>query len=253
MLELTRADILEYKNYLEGQKLSVYSINGYLTAVRKLYTWLEAEKQYPNIAKIKGLKKPKGHRKEMFSASQLRAILDTIERGSMKGMRDYAMLNLMMRTGLRDIEVARAKVEDIRQESGKPVLDVQGKGRDAKDEFVVLTPEAEGPIRDWLAHRGRVAPGAPLFCSLSTHNYGQALTPRSISRVAKEAFRRAGYDSEKLTAHSLRHTAISLAIQGGASLHQAQAMARHSSPDTTMTYFHNLGRVAEAAEGFIDF
>ncbi len=62
-----------------------------------------------------------------------------------------------------------------------------------------------------------------------------------------------GLDSKRLTAHSLRHTAITLSIKGGASLQQAQAMARHSDPKTTMIYFHNLNRLQAGAERFINF
>lgn len=62
-----------------------------------------------------------------------------------------------------------------------------------------------------------------------------------------------GLDSDKMTAHSLRHTAITLAIQGGASLEQAQAMARHSDPKTTMIYYHNLQRIQAGAEKCISF
>jgi len=65
--------------------------------------------------------------------------------------------------------------------------------------------------------------------------------------------RRVGINSERLTPHNLRHTAISLAIAGGATLVQAQAMARHSSPNTTMIYFHNVNRIRDAAEKCVNF
>jgi integrase/recombinase XerC/integrase/recombinase XerD len=62
-----------------------------------------------------------------------------------------------------------------------------------------------------------------------------------------------GIDSERLTPHSLRHTAVSLAIAGGASLIQAQAMARHSNPRTTVIYFHNFNSVKDTAEECMRF
>jgi len=246
-------DVLAYRQDLQKQGLSVYSVNGYLTAVRKLFEWLEARKVYPNVAKVKGLKKPKGHRKETLSKEQLREILDGMDTSSLEGLRNFALLNLMARTGLRDVEVSRALIGDIRQEAGHPVLWIQGKGRDSKDDFVLLVPEAYKPLRAYLRARGIKSQKAALFCSCSDRNRGQGLTTRSISRIVKQAFRQAGLDSKELTAHSLRHTAITLAIMGGASLHQAQAMARHSDPATTMTYFHNLARVEEGAEKCISF
>ena len=60
-------------------------------------------------------------------------------------------------------------------------------------------------------------------------------------------------DDHRLTAHSMRHTAITLAAAGGASLHQVQAMARHSDPKITMVYFHNLNRIQAGAEKCISF
>lgn len=251
-LDLQREDILAYKDYLSGK--ASYTITLYLTSVRKLYQWLESKKIYPDITRnIKGAKKPKGYRKDILTPDQLRETLGNMDRSTLKGKRNYALFNLMARTALRDIEVSRALVEDIRQESGQPVLWVHGKGHDSKDDFVLLTEEALKPIKEYLKERGEVKPEDPLFCSLSDRNYGQAMTSRSISRIVKKALRKVGLDDKRLTAHSLRHTAISLSIQGGASLQQAQAMARHSDPKTTLVYFHNLQRIEAGAEKCIDF
>lgn len=262
--ELKREDILAYREYLQqeagegGQGLSSYSVSGYLTAVRQLFVWLEAERIYPNVARnVKGPKRPRGHAKDTLSPKQLRAILSRLQQApglsELDAMRNYAIFNLMARTGLRDIEVSRARVGDIRRIDGQPVLYVHGKGRDEADEFVLLTEEALQPIQDYLRARGHLLDEAPIFVSSSRRNYGQALSSRSISRIVKEALRAAGLDDKRLTAHSLRHTAVTLAIQGGATLQQAQAMARHSSPVTTMVYFRNLDRVANGAERFIQF
>ncbi len=254
MASLEREDILAYKDYLASQKKSSYTITLYLTAVRKLYQWLESKKIYPDITRgVKGAKKPKGFRKDSLTPEQLRQALEAMDRSSLEGLRDYAIFNLMARTGLRDIEVSRAQVEDMRQEAGQPVLWIQGKGRDTKDDFVLLTEEAIKPIKQYLQTRGAFLEGEPLFCSHSDRNNGQALTTRSISRIIKSALKRVGLDDKRLTAHSLRHTAITLSIKGGASLQQAQAMARHTDPKTTLIYFHNLDRIQAGAEKCISF
>lgn len=252
-LELQREDILDYKEYLAESK-SAYTVTLYLTSVRRLYQWLESQRVYPDITRgIKGAKKPRGFRKDTLSQDQLREALNAMELVSLDSMRDYAIFNLMARTGLRAIEVSRALVEDIRMESGQEVLWVQGKGRDAKDDFVILTPEALEPIKNYLRARGAVKKEEPLFCSHSYRNMGDSLTTRSISRIIKQALQRVGLEDSRLTAHSLRHTAISLSISGGASLQQAQAMARHTDSRTTLIYFHNLERISSGAEKFIQF
>lgn len=251
-LKLQREDILAYKDYLASK--SSYTQTLYLTSVRKLYQWLESKRIYPDVTRgIKGAKKPKGFRKDTLTPDQLREALKTMKNRSVEGMRDYAIFNLMARTGLRDIEVSRALVEDIRQESGQTVLWIQGKGRDTKDDFVLLTDPALKPIRQYLKVRGAVKPEDPLFSSNSDRNSGQALTTRSISRIVKTALRAIGLDDSRLTAHSLRHSAISLSVAGGASLQQAQAMARHTDPKTTLIYFHNLERITSGAEKCINF
>jgi integrase/recombinase XerD len=249
---LTRQDILAYKESLQDK--SSYTISSYLTVVRKLFSWLESQKLYPNIARgVKGAKKAKGHRRDCLMVEQIRNVLQAMDRSSLEGLRDFALFNLLVRTGLRTVEVARAQVGDLRQEAGQAVLWIQGKARDSKDDFVLLMQETLEPVRDYLAARGPVSDEEPLFSSQSDRNRGQALTTRSISRIVKQALQAVGLDDSRLTAHSMRHTAITLAAAGGASLHQVQAMARHSDPKVTMVYFHNLDRVRAGAERYISF
>lgn len=246
---LLREDILAYKDWLSDSGKTPATVSGYLTLVRKFFSWLEAEKMYPNIARdIKGLKKPKGFRKDCLTPSQIREALECFDRSTPEGLRDYALFNLMVRTGLRTVEVSRATIEDLRQQAGEAVLWIQGKGRDEKDDFVLLVDDTLKPIQRYLKHRGETSEEAPLFASMARKNYGQAMTTRSIRRIVKEAFRVIGLDNKRISAHSLRHTAVSLAVKGGASLHQAQAMARHTDPRTTQIYFHNADRISQGAE-----
>ena len=208
---------------------------------------------YPNIARgIKGAKKVRGFRKDPLTVEQAKDLLKGIDRSTVQGKRDYALLNLLIRTGLRTIEAMRAEVGDIRQESGEAVLWIQGKGRDAKDEFVLLTSETLKPIYESINARGKVSETAPLFASLSDRNKDKALTTRTVRRIVKENLRGIGLDSGRLTAHSLRHTAVTLSLQAGATLQEAQALARHSNINTTMIYAHNIDRIAHAPERKID-
>lgn len=249
---LNRFDILAYKDDLARTRRPA-TVNMYPFIIRRFYGWLEENNVRPDITRgVKQFKLAPGHAKDCLTVEQVRRILDGIDRRTAMGLRDYALVNLMVRTGLREIEVSRATVGDLREESGEPVLWVHGKGRTQADAFVLLVPAAVQPIRPWMA--GRLCmPEVPLFPSLSRKAPGTRLTTRSISKIVKTAMRRVGIDSRRLTPHSLRHTAISLAIAGGASLAQAQAMARHSKPSTTMIYFHNWNRVKDAAEKCVNF
>ena len=247
-----RADIVAYKNYLAAN-FSASTVSAYLTAVRGLFAWLEAEKVFPNVAAgVKGAKSAKGFKRDTLTTGQVRRMLDTVDGDNLETMRDFALINLLLRTGLRTIEAERANIEDIRQEGGQALLYVQGKGRDSKDAFVVLTDATLAPTQAYLAARKETDGRAPLFAAHGNRNAGGRLTTRSIRRIVKGSMRAAGIDSERLTAHSLRHTAITFALLGGAGLQEAQAMARHSNINTTLIYAHNINRIASAPERMID-
>ena len=68
------------------------------------------------------------------------------------------------------------------------------------------------------------------------------MTTRSISRIIKTRLKGAGYNSDRLTAHSLRHTAVTLSLLSGRSLAEAQQFARHANIATTMIYNHSLDK-----------
>jgi integrase/recombinase XerC/integrase/recombinase XerD len=246
---LSRHDILAYKEYLISIRKSSYTVGGYITVVRKFFEWLESEKIFPNIARgVKGVKKAKGFRKDCLTVAQIIKVLQTIDRSTIIGLRDYALINLLVRTGLRTVEVGRTRVEDLRQEAGEALLWVQGKGRSSRDEFVLVVEEALQPVREYLSARKKLHDQDPLFGQVRYRKKNPFLTTRMISGIVKSRLRAAGLNDRRLSAHSLRHTAISLSIKGGADLIQAQAMARHADPKTTMVYFHNQSRISNGAE-----
>lgn len=159
----------------------------------------------------------------------------------------------MLRTGLRTIEVIKADVGDIRQQSGEAVLWIHGKGRDSKDEFVLLTQDTLKPIYEYLQVRGRTNGADPLFASLSDRNKNKRLTTRSIRRIVKQHLRGIHIDSDRLTANSLRHTFATLALLNGAPLIQVKEAMRHNSIETTMIYAHSLDRISNGAERYVSF
>lgn len=251
--QFTSNDILTYKRYLESSGLAAYTITAYLVVVRRFFVWTEAKKIYPNIAKsIKGMRRPKGFRKDPLTMEQTKEVISGIDLNTLQGKRDFAIINLLVRTGLRTIEIQRANIEDINQNSGVSKLHIQGKGRDTKDEYVILTHTSLKPILSYLKCRGETKDIDPLFTSISDRNNGARMTTRSLSRIVKEALIDVGIDSKRLTAHSLRHTAITTALRAGASLHEVKTMARHADINTTLIYSHNIDREINAPEHKID-
>lgn len=247
----TRADVLTYRDALkEDHKPS--TVQNYITAVRLFFRWTEQEGLYPNIADhVKGAKLDKGHKKDYLTSRQVKKVLETAREDSIEGLRDYAILALMFTGGLRTIEVSRALIEDVRTAGDSTVLYIQGKGREEKTDYIKLQPEVEDAIRAYLTARGATDSKEPLFTSNSNNSKGKALSTRSVSGIVKRAMVNAGYNSEKLTAHSTRHTAVTLALLGGETLQEVQQFARHANISTTQIYAHNLERAANECEATI--
>lgn len=251
--EIARPQLLEYKEELLNSNMSSLTVGSYITSVRRFYEWTEANKYYPNVAKgIKAPKRKQQFKKQPLLPSQATALLNYYQD---KALRDYAIITLLLRTGLRTIEVIRASVEDITFKGSQRVLLVQGKGRDEKDNFVLLTDKTYKPIAQYLATRGNINGSEPLFTSTSNNSKGERLSTRSISYIAKEGLKAIGLDERAFTAHSLRHTTAVNILRGGGSLEQAQMTLRHSNPATTQIYTATLNeerRLQNSGEALID-
>lgn len=251
--EIARPQLLEYKDELLLSGMSSLTVGSYITSVRRFYEWTEANKFYPNVAKgIKTPKRKQQFKKQPLLPSQATALLNYYQD---KALRDYAIINLLLRTGLRTIEIIRANVEDITFKGSQRVLLVHGKGRDEKDNFVLLTDKTYQPIAEYLATRGKVNNSEPLFTSTSNNSKGERLSTRSISYIAKEGLKAIGLDERAFTAHSLRHTTAVNILRGGGSLEQAQMTLRHSNPATTQIYTATLNeerRLQNSGEALID-
>jgi integrase/recombinase XerC/integrase/recombinase XerD len=251
--EIARPQLLEYKDELLNSGLSSLTVGSYITSVRRFYEWAESNKFYPNVAKgIKTPKRKQQFKKQPLLPEQATALLSYYQD---KTLRDYAVISLLLRTGLRTIEVIRASVGDIVFKGSQRVLLVHGKGRDEKDNFVLLTDKAYKPIAEYLATRGKVNSLEPLFTSSSNNSKGERLTTRTISYIAKEGLKAIGLDESSFTAHSLRHTTAVNILRGGGSLEQAQFTLRHSNPATTQIYTATLNeerRLQNSGEALID-
>lgn len=251
---MTRPQVIEYKESLISEGKSGLTITSYLTSVRLFYQWVEAEGVYPNIAKVLNLpKRRKEFRHQPLRPAQARDLLrETQGTGS---SRDFAIVNLLLRTGLRCIEVIRLNVGDISYKGGQRVLLIQGKGRDEKDNFVILTDKAYQPIQDYLRERGPVRPEDPMFVSESNRDRGSRMTTRSVSRIARTNLNGIGLTDKVFTAHSLRHTTAVSILRAGGTLEDCQLTLRHSNPATTEIYTafaDEERRLERNVEGLID-
>ena len=244
----TRETVIEWRDSLKADHKPT-TIQTYLTAVKLFFRWLEQEGIYKNVADhVKGVKVSTGHKKDYLTSKQSHKVLASIDTDTLKGLRDYAIVGLMLTTGVRTIEVTRADIADLRTVGDTTVLFVQGKGKDEKADYVKLAPQVEDAIRAYITARGATEESEPLFTSTSRNNYGERMTTRSIRAIAKNSMVEAGFNSDRLTAHSMRHTAGTLAPLNGASTREVQQLLRHSNINTTMIYAHELDREKNNSE-----
>jgi len=253
------ADIAAYRDDLKTHYSSL-TINLSLTAVRSFYRYLleSGAISYSPAEAVRGIRGGKrNHKRSELSAGEVLDVLATCESGddhdTPQGVRDRAILTLMAYCGLRTVEIQRANIDDLKV-NGRMVLWVQGKGHREADEYVVIPREQERIIRAWLAERAKYGNAEPaLFISLSHRNCGERLTTRAIRNLVKDHYHKAGIYDDTKTTHSLRHSAITSAIRHGATPMQVQAMARHSSFNTTLGYIHEVNRLDAPAEDLVEY
>lgn len=250
---LSPADIMSFKNSLMKEKLSPLTIGGYVTAVRMFYSWTETSLLYPNIARsVRPPRGRKGFRKCALSPQESASLLDYLKERS---LRDYAIVNLILRTGLRTIEVSRADIGDVVRKRGKRVLKVWGKGTDEKDAYVILGQPVWGPIQEYLGQRKAYSKTDPLFVTEGKGHKGVRMAPRSIQYLCKEALKAIGLDGHEYSAHSLRHTTGVLILKNGGDWKDVQRVLRHASPATSQIYTASIEeemRLDSNPEGLLD-
>ena len=183
-----------------------------------------------------------------MTTKQVTKFLGAIDRSTLKGLRDYAMLSVMVTTGLREISIVRADIGDIRNAGDAVALYYQGKGHEEKADYVKLAEPVEEAVRAYLKARGETDPKAPLFSSIANRNTGERMTTRSVSRVAKTRLVDVGLESDRLTGHSLRHTAATLNLLNGGTVEETQQLLGHANINTTLIYSHALERAKNNSE-----
>ena len=265
----------KYRTDSAGNRLKITckpnTIAQYLRSVCQFFRWTAANNLYPDIAA--NIHAPKlrhdRHSKEALTAPEVLAIeksiaqraqertqaaqnaqKDTagrIQRSTEQGKRIYAMYLLAVNAGLRTIELNRANVKDLVTKGGQTWLYIWGKGHTEPDQRKPLAPEVAAAVKEYLKSRTDKPTGnSPLFVSTGNRSGGKRIAPTTISTMLKRAMQEAGFDSERITAHSLRHTAGTNVQEITGNLYATQLYMRQSNPATTEIYLHNDTEKAEA-------
>lgn len=236
ILQVQPEHIIDFKRFLIDNKGS-RTADLYFTVVRRFYKWLELRKVYPNICfGIHSPRKEKSFSRMPLSVDQVQNLLKSINRDDLKGKRDFAMILLMVRTGLRAVEVSRMDVADITTMNGANVLKIQAKGRTHKGTIVPVSENTLKPIRDYLTD--------PMYYSedalFTTTRHGKRMPPDYIGLVIKRRMKAAGLTEKGFSSHSLRHTTADLLLRDNESLFNVQQVLRHTNPGITSLYLRKL-------------
>ena len=272
-----------YRTNGSGQRYTVKckpnTIAQYLRSVCQFFSWTAASGIYPNIAA--NIHAPKirhdAHKKDALTAADVLTIEKDIinnasdrtataadakkdskgkmDRASEQGKRLFAMYLLAVNAGLRTVEISRANIKDIEVRNGNAVLYVWGKGHTEPDARKPLAPEVNNAVKEYINSRSdKPTASSPLFVSTGNRSGGKRIATTTISTMLKKAMQHAGYNSERLTAHSLRHTCGTVAMDITGDLYATQKYMRHSNPATTEIYLHNdtERRESETAQKIYD-
>lgn len=167
----------------------------------------------------------------------LAALLSSCDRRSASGRRDYAVLMLLGRLGLRAGEVAALELDDVEWRTGE--LRIRGKGQ--RVDVLPLPIDVGRAVADYVRRGRPPASGGALFRRIGAPH--GALNPVTVTGIVYRACDRAGLP--RAGAHRLRHTAATQMLGAGASLPEIAQVLRHRSPDTTAIYA-KVDRVALA-------
>ncbi|NTU85329.1 MAG: tyrosine-type recombinase/integrase [Chloroflexales bacterium] len=278
LYRLTRAqesDINAYIAFLtpgpNKEGLAAATIARRLTPLRLLFARLHRHRMMA-LNPMEDVRAPRVSQRSTtvyLSRHQARHLEDACEGKTLRDLRDKALICLMIRTGLRSTEACSLQLTDMTSLDGHTIAWITGKG--GERERIKIPPIAMRAIRAYLTEAG-VADGA-VFRRLRRSNTSPSgytahaqLSYDGLKFILEERFTRAGLqlingdDAGDTTAsstassehaqgarrrrgptpHSLRHTFVTLALKGGASLPEVQAAARHRDPKTTTRYAHDM-------------
>ena len=234
-----------------------------LTVLRSFFSYLTAlgilEKNPADQKFVMVPKLPETMAGRALTAEDVRRLLCGPDRRRAEGARDFALLMVMLRLGVRVSEVCSLRVSDIRWTHGRSILKFKVKG--GRERALPLPDDVRAAIRDYLKldesrRRNLHSDGDEAFLFQPLVNYRTLEFARPLStRMVHLIVRRWGdyCGVGKLSPHDLRRTAITRALDQGLSYRQVQMMSGHEDPKTVMRYDHNRENLEQNAVNHLNY
>jgi integrase/recombinase XerC len=230
--------VLRYKSLLIEQGLKEATVNRRLAALRALVNhaqklgrcdWtlqdIASERIFP-YRDTTGL-----------PVAGIRQILQEINRYTLAGKRNYAILRLLWENALRRNEVITCNRADF--DPDQRTLAILGKGKGSQKSLITLSVGLVESIRDYLSHIETLKPEQPLFIALSDRRYGQRLSGAALYKLVRQTAVAAGI-KKTMSPHRIRHSAITAALDAtNGNVRKVQKLSRHKKIDTLLLYDDN--------------
>jgi integrase/recombinase XerD len=270
--ELRQADhkaVIAWERHMrETEKRAPSTIRRRLSALSSLFKHL-VRHGYMTRNPVPEIDRPAINREEgttlAFSRDQARRVLDAptetikqkngTEKVHVRGLRDRAILSVGLQVGLRRAEIAALTVGDLHQNRGYDSLRVIRKG--GRRDALAIHPQTAARLRAYLAASGHAGDNdGPLFRPLRPNGKRQEarrqMDPDAIDRVVRK-YVRAIELGRGYSAHSMRATFITTALENGAQLEDVQKAAGHRDPSTTKLYDRRGYNPEKAASFFATY
>lgn len=232
---LTRSHLILYRSYLDGRYAKATAARMLSVARRILNEQVIAGNLAVNPAKeVRGFTLDNESPHISLTKEQAKDLLALIDRTTQEGKRDYALVYLLLKTGIRRSECVALNIGDFSRDQGHIVATVRH-GKGDKRRKVKIVPEVYRALESYLeaTNRDIASLDEPLFVGIGSRWKDQRITDKFIERLVHAVGQKIGIE---LTPHDLRASFITLAIEGGATLLQTQYAAGHSDPRTTERY-----------------
>ncbi len=225
--------------YIEQHTGSAPTVKQHLAAIRMMFDWMVVGQIVPvnPAASVRGPKHVvKRGKTPVLKAEQARQLLDSIDTTTVVGLRDRALIGVMVYSFARVSAVTRMRVEDYYQNGKRWWLRLHEKG--GKRHEVPAHHNAEAYLDAYLEAAGIAGQKkSPLFRTINKHRQltESAMYREDVLRMIKRRAEDAGLPATTCC-HTFRATGITAYLENGGTIENAQAIAAHESPRTTKLY-----------------
>ena len=238
-LELIDIEPIHVAAYIERHSGAAPTVKQRLAAIRMLFDWLVVGQVLAMnpAASVRGPKHVvKRGKTPVLNAEQARRLLDSIDTAKLSGLRDRALIAVMVFSFARVSAAVSLRVEDYCQDGKRWWFRFREKG--GKQHHVPAHHTAEAYLDAYLLAGGiGEEKTSPLFQSVSSHGLlsGRQMTRNDALRMVKRRAKAAGLPGTTCN-HTFRATGITAYLGNGGTIENAQTIAAHESPRTTKLY-----------------